>query len=221
MTGPLLVIDASTYRGTVAVVRGGEVLAEAEATMRGEREERLMPAAAATLGEAGLVPADIAGVVCGAGPGSFTSLRIAASIAKAIALSEGVSLFGVSSLLLIIAGQPAPPAAGRYLAAIDAMRDELFAARCVVSPDHGAVLEGPVELLSSQRLRGIAAEEGRTTVGPGCELGWAPHARGVARLGPGTSALAAVDLTTWEPQYGRLAEAQVQWERKHGRSLTG
>jgi tRNA threonylcarbamoyladenosine biosynthesis protein TsaB len=29
-----------------------------------------------------------------------------------------------------------------------------------------------------------------------------------------------VDLATWEPNYGRLAEAQVKWEAAHGRALT-
>jgi tRNA threonylcarbamoyladenosine biosynthesis protein TsaB len=28
-----------------------------------------------------------------------------------------------------------------------------------------------------------------------------------------------VDLASWEPDYGRLAEAQVRWERAHGRPL--
>jgi tRNA threonylcarbamoyladenosine biosynthesis protein TsaB len=28
-----------------------------------------------------------------------------------------------------------------------------------------------------------------------------------------------VELTTWEPQYGRKAEAQVRWEAAHGREL--
>jgi tRNA threonylcarbamoyladenosine biosynthesis protein TsaB len=28
------------------------------------------------------------------------------------------------------------------------------------------------------------------------------------------------DLATWEPNYGRLAEAQVKWEAAHGRALT-
>jgi tRNA threonylcarbamoyladenosine biosynthesis protein TsaB len=27
------------------------------------------------------------------------------------------------------------------------------------------------------------------------------------------------DLATWEPAYGRLAEAQVKWEAAHGRAL--
>jgi len=28
-----------------------------------------------------------------------------------------------------------------------------------------------------------------------------------------------VDLASWEPDYGRLAEAQVRWEAAHGRPL--
>ena len=77
MSTPLtLAIDASTYRGTVAVISGGQVIAAAEVAMRGEREERLMPAVAAALGEARIAVADLGRVVAGAGPGSFTSLRI-------------------------------------------------------------------------------------------------------------------------------------------------
>src|SRR5687768_3804716 len=56
MKGPLLVIDASTYRGTVALVDGRSVLAQRDAMMRGESEERLMPAVAAVLADRGLRP---------------------------------------------------------------------------------------------------------------------------------------------------------------------
>ena len=220
MSGPLLVVDAATYRGTIAVVRGTTLLAEAAVAMRGEREERLMPAVAATLADGGLTPGDLGGVVCGAGPGSFTSLRIAASIAKALALAAQLPLFSVSSLLLIVTGQSDHAAPGRYLAVLDAMRDEVFAARAVVGTDGAAALEGEVERVDAAAAGQIAALERRTMVGPRCDLAWEPHARGVARLEAGGGALQPADLTVWEPAYGRLAEAQVQWERKHGRSLT-
>src|SRR5665213_2958158 len=95
-----LVIDASTYVGTVAVLRDRTVVAEGEALMRGEAEERLMPAVAAVLGEAGSSVRDVNRVICGAGPGSFTSLRIAGAIAKGIVLGNGAraeGLFAMSS----------------------------------------------------------------------------------------------------------------------------
>ena len=86
---PVLALDASTYRGSVAVIRGTRVVADAATAMRGtsesERGERLMPAVAAVLDRAHVRVADLGAVVCGSGPGSFTSLRIAAAIAKGIA----------------------------------------------------------------------------------------------------------------------------------------
>ena len=39
-----------------------------------------------------------------------------------------------------------------------------------------------------------------------------PHVAGWQRLEP-------IELETWEPEYGRLAEAQVVWERSHGHAL--
>ena len=47
----------------------------------------------------------------------------------------------------------------------------------------------------------------------------APHARNVAYLTKLLDATAPADLARWEPQYGRLAEAQVRWEAEHGRPL--
>ena len=76
-----LALDASTYAGDVAVLIESTVLAEAATAMKGATEERLMPAVADTLARAGVSVRDIDRVVCGAGPGSFTSLRIAGAIA--------------------------------------------------------------------------------------------------------------------------------------------
>jgi tRNA threonylcarbamoyladenosine biosynthesis protein TsaB len=48
----------------------------------------------------------------------------------------------------------------------------------------------------------------------------APRARAAARLAGLIDATPAADLASWEPAYGRLAEAQVKWEAAHGRPLT-
>src|SRR5580692_4426976 len=93
--GITLVLDASTSIGSVAVLRDRAVVAGGEAVMRGEREERLMPAVAATLGEAGCSVRDVARVICGAGPGSFTSLRVAGAIAKGIVMGNGARSDGL------------------------------------------------------------------------------------------------------------------------------
>jgi tRNA threonylcarbamoyladenosine biosynthesis protein TsaB len=58
-------------------------------------------------------------------------------------------------------------------------------------------------------------------VGPGQRLDFHPHARGVASLLESVVRGGPVDLASWEPSYGRLAEAQVRWEATHGRPLQG
>jgi len=215
-SGLTLALDASTYVGTVAVLRDGVVVAARDARMRGEHEERLMPAVLAALADARAVPRDVARVVCGEGPGSFTSMRIAAAIAKGIAHGAGAPLYAVSSLVLVVAGAEPPLPAGQYVAALDAMRGERYAQRVSVHPDGRITLDGPSTLAATAEL----AASGLRVIGPLETESCAPHARGVARLLE--MALAApVDLDAWEPSYGRLAEAQVRWEAVHGRPLGG
>jgi len=208
-----LAIDASTYAGSACVLRGERVLAETTTAMRGVDEERLLPAIDEALRRAGVAVAEVQRIVCGAGPGSFTSLRIAASIAKGVAQGRGVPLYAVSSLALIVAGSVAPPTAGEYLAALDALRGESYVSRCVVD-DRGLVVHvGETRLMPTDELRTVSTR----VVGPAWPGEAAPHARGIARLG--VSLGAPVDLVSWEPSYGRLAEAQVKWEAAHGRPL--
>ena len=119
----VLALDAALPVGTVAVLDGARLVAERAVAMKGAHEERLFPAVLAALADAGATPRDVARVVCGAGPGSFTSLRIAASIAKGLATGAGATLAAVSSHALVIAGAPAGAVpAGRYLVATDALR---------------------------------------------------------------------------------------------------
>jgi tRNA threonylcarbamoyladenosine biosynthesis protein TsaB len=214
-----LAIEASTYAGTVAVVRDGVVLSERTTAMRGEREERLMPAVADALTDAGLAPNALDRVVCGAGPGSFTSLRIAGAIAKGLALVAGIPLYPVSSLVLVVAGAETALAPGRYVAATDAMRGDVFAAAFTVT-DAAVTVDSPTTIVAKTELEAFAREHSARLVGPQQPIAVAPHARGAASLGSRVDWPSPADLASWEPNYGRLAEAQVRWEAAHGRALT-
>jgi tRNA threonylcarbamoyladenosine biosynthesis protein TsaB len=214
-----LAIDASTYAGDVAVIRDDRVLGEETTAMKGADEERLMPAVARVLDAAGVVVSDIGRVVCGAGPGSFTSLRIAGAIAKGIAMGVGCPLYAVSSMALIVAGDPRREP-GRYVAAVDALRGEHYVALYAVDAvGHCAELE-PARLIGSAELASVAASYAAKIVSPAASAGGtvsAPRARAVARLEHMLEA--PVNIGAWEPAYGRLAEAQVKWESAHGRPL--
>jgi tRNA threonylcarbamoyladenosine biosynthesis protein TsaB len=221
-----LAIEAATYQGSVAVIRDVEVVAErtlhAEdgGSPRAGRGERLMPAVAECLDEARVTGAEIARIVCGAGPGSFTSLRVAGSVAKGLAAGYGVELYAVSSLLLTASGaQPSLPN-GKYLSVLDAMRGEFYAARIVIRPG-GAVQPEPPTRVSAAQLEDLRVREpALRIIGPGQEIDAHPHARGVASSLTSIVESGPVNLASWEPDYGRLAEAQVRWEAAHGRPLT-
>ena len=211
-----LALDAATYAGSVALLDGSRVLAERTVAMRGREHEALMPAVADVLAAEGHVLATLGRIVCGEGPGSFTSLRIAGGIAKGLALSLGIPLVPVSSLALVVASQ-ASLAPGRYLAAIDALRGEHYVELYEVASDGGIRLLAPTRLVPSASVSAAAAELSARAVGPGQSDGdVAPQARAAARLDGLLEAAPAADLARWEPRYGRLAEAQVKWEAAHG-----
>ena len=211
-----LAIDSSTYAGSVAVLSGADVLSDLSTTMRAREEERLMPAVAAVLGASGVDPTRIGRVVCGAGPGSFTSLRIGGAIAKGIASGVGCPLFAVPSLALIVAGGELPP--GAYLAAMDALRGEYYIGLYERSAD-GEVQEiEEARLIAAANLEQAAADTAAKVVGP-AHGGFEPRARGVAKLEQLLSERGRVNVAAWEPTYGRLAEAQARWESVHGRPL--
>ena len=216
-----LAVDSATVHGSVALLRGLEVIAARDVRMRGADEETLMPAIVACCEEGGVAPRDVARVACGEGPGSFTGLRIAASIAKGFATATGCPLFAVSSLLLTVAGAAPVLPQGRYLSVIDAHRSEYFALVVEIAADGLLRPEGGLEIVAEGDIAGFAAEREARLIGPAQEVEAWPRAGGVAALLPGIIAGGPVELVGWEPLYGRAPEAQVRWERAHGRALSG
>jgi tRNA threonylcarbamoyladenosine biosynthesis protein TsaB len=220
-----LAIEGSTYGGSVALLRGEDVVAERTLVdsgipSRGGREERVLPSVAECLDDAGIGVTRLARVVCGAGPGSFTSLRISASVAKGIAVGIECPMYAVSSLLLSVSSCPQPLQAGRYLAVLSAMREEWFAAVIDIGDDGSIIESGDAFIAGNGELQQVAAREQARLIGPGQEVESRPHATGTARLLRRIIAAGPVRVESWEPDYGRLAEAQVRWEAAHGRPLT-
>lgn len=214
-----LVLEAATYAGSAALLRDGRLLGERSVAMRGREQEALMPAVGELLAGHGLAARDLERVVCGAGPGSFTSLRIAAGIAKGLALAAALPLIPVSSLALLVATE-APLRSGLYLAAMDALRGDHYAEVVAVAEDGSVTPVTPTSIVRSAELEETSIRAGATLLlgGAGGEAA-SPHARGAVRLRRLIEGSTPADLAAWEPGYGRLAEAQVKWEAAHGRPL--
>lgn len=94
---------------------------------------KLLPEIDALLGEAGISRDDVACVVCGRGPGSFTGVRICMASAKGIAIGLGVALFGVSTADAQAWQQWDTGVRGSVVVLGDAMRKEVYPVRYVLS----------------------------------------------------------------------------------------
>jgi tRNA threonylcarbamoyladenosine biosynthesis protein TsaB len=157
-----IALETSTAVGSVAVGRGDRVLAEAELHSQARHAEQLVPTLESVLARAGIRRQEIGEVVVGAGPGSFTGVRVAGATAKGLVAALGVPLRAYPSLLALVAGETRRDrsVAGRAICALfDARRGEAYAGCWRVS-EAGvvAVLEpmvGPVAaIVDATRLAG-------------------------------------------------------------------
>lgn len=228
-----LAFDTATDRCTVAATDGKRVV---HRCIDGARRHAgaLLGLVDETLRELSATPAEIGRVIVADGPGSFTGLRVAASMAKALAWRRQLEWRVVPSLLVRAAAH-APPGGGKVLALSDALRSELFAGCWRITPT-SAELDGPapravsVESLAARSpvdvvvgsippalLAAVVAATGRQPIIGERAL---PDARWLLALMqiPNATTL-VVDAGAWQPDYGRPAEAQIVWERAHGREL--
>ncbi|OYW71973.1 MAG: tRNA (adenosine(37)-N6)-threonylcarbamoyltransferase complex dimerization subunit type 1 TsaB [Verrucomicrobia bacterium 12-59-8] len=121
MPATLLALDLSTAHGSIAVVRGDDVLFRS--TFQSERSHNAQ--VFAPLREALAAAGDqLTGIVIGNGPGSYTGVRIAIAAAQGIALSRNVWCVGWSSLTA-----PDMDAPASYNIIGDARRQSFYLAR--------------------------------------------------------------------------------------------
>jgi tRNA threonylcarbamoyladenosine biosynthesis protein TsaB len=107
--GVLVALETSGPVGSVAVARSGDVVARAFLTSQWGHATDLLPALEKSLDEAGVPRSGIEGVVVGAGPGSFTGVRVAVAMAKGLAHGLGVPLWAPSSLEAAAVGDSVLP----------------------------------------------------------------------------------------------------------------
>jgi tRNA threonylcarbamoyladenosine biosynthesis protein TsaB len=93
----ILVFDASSAWCSVALHVNGVLYSVAEMQPR-KHAQLIMPMIEDVCNRASIKPVEIDGIAFGKGPGSFTGLRIATSVAQGLSLATGARLYGVSSL---------------------------------------------------------------------------------------------------------------------------
>jgi tRNA threonylcarbamoyladenosine biosynthesis protein TsaB len=95
----LLAIETAGPVASIAVAEEGRVLSRHFLEQPRTHAAGMIPAIEVALGKAGTDRRELTAVAVGAGPGSFTGVRVAAATAKGLAHALGIPLFPVSSLL--------------------------------------------------------------------------------------------------------------------------
>lgn len=118
-TGAILAIDTSTASMAAAIVSGHGVLAEIQTLAERNHSVHVVTHIKEMLLSSGVTAADIDAIAVGNGPGSYTGMRIAVSVAKTLAWVWNKPLVGVSSLEAL--------AYGAWHQAIDTQAEKLDA----------------------------------------------------------------------------------------------
>ncbi|MGH7753295.1 MAG: tRNA (adenosine(37)-N6)-threonylcarbamoyltransferase complex dimerization subunit type 1 TsaB [Gemmatimonadales bacterium] len=237
--GPWLALETATDVASVALGTPGSWTAQLSVVGARKHAAGLQVAVGQLLTAAGLGAKDLGGFVVGDGPGTFTGLRIAAAVAKGMAQEHGLPVIAIPSLLG--AALSAHALAGGPVAALyDALRGDVFVALYDFGRDRVDVLMAPRVAAAGDLVAAtatLARERPRVCVGDGA-MAYADVCRrwsgrdpvAFPAAGPGAGWLLVAlkysalqhpleDVAGWEPAYGRAAEAQVRWEKAHGRAL--
>ncbi|MBP9713938.1 MAG: tRNA (adenosine(37)-N6)-threonylcarbamoyltransferase complex dimerization subunit type 1 TsaB [Sterolibacterium sp.] len=139
----LLALETSTQNLSVALWRDGACL-ERTALIPGGGSERLLPWVRELLDEAGLGLPALEGIAFGAGPGSFTGVRLACGVAQGLACGLDLPVVAVSTLeALAFNGRAACPQAARVLACLDARMNEVYYAAYDLHEGGLRLIHGP------------------------------------------------------------------------------
>jgi tRNA threonylcarbamoyladenosine biosynthesis protein TsaB len=176
----LLAIDTSGKQGSIALGRAGEPTAdggdfeviEIAPLVGGTFSAQLIPQISELLSSNGFTKNGIGAFAVGAGPGSFTGLRIGLAAVKALAEVLGKPIAAVSLLETCVV---ASAAQGKVMAVLDAGRGDVYVGEYEILAD--------AERVPRERMLGrsefLAQAKGWTVVTPDSVLAEASRATGL------------------------------------------
>ncbi len=155
-----LSIDTASSLDSVAISRGGEVVAESTWRCQRNHSVELLPAIERLLTDVSQSASDLTAVFVSVGPGMYTGLRVGVATAQGLARASGLPLVGVGRLELD--AYPHASFAGDVIAVHRAGRGDLAWAAYrdgpwrELAPPH---LTRPAELADSLRQRTLLTGE--------------------------------------------------------------
>ncbi len=191
MSGSILAIDSATDRPTLALGAVERVISHRHDLSREIDHVARQLMAGQSLG----------GVLVADGPGSFTGLRIGIAFAKGLCRALGIPLYAAPSMLGAALKTRAPLVVVDY----DALRGDVY--RAVYR------LDGAIEVVMAPAL--VGADE---PIPDGAQRATADDASAASLLrlvGMDHGAVRVSDPGSWQPDYGRPAEAEARLKARH------
>jgi len=106
-----VVIDTSTERGVIALLETGLILFQENLPFGHQNSKNLLPFLKKAFNNIDKSPQDASSIIVGIGPGSYTGIRVGATVAKTLSYSLNIPLIGVSSMVGFIPHFDSPFAA--------------------------------------------------------------------------------------------------------------
>jgi len=148
----LLAFDTSTETLSVAVARGDARVEEQQAAGGAQASALLIPLIHSLLARAGTRLGALDAIVFGRGPGSFTGLRTACSVAQGLGFGANVPVLPVDTLLAVAEEARERAGVNRVVAVLDARMEEVYCGRYEFDNGGWRTLETP-HLLRPQDVR--------------------------------------------------------------------
>lgn len=202
----LLAIETATEACSVALIHGDELIARSEIAPR-RHTELVLPMADELLAEAGISRHALDAIAVGHGPGAFTGVRLAVSLAQGMALALDLPVITISSLAALALEAPEEEGTA-ILAVIDARMGEIYAAS-YRRDDNGGLIALDDERIATADALELPVADAWQVVGSG----WATYATALSQRLTGT--LHSADGLRY-PQAAHVAELAVR-EFKAGR----
>jgi tRNA threonylcarbamoyl adenosine modification protein YeaZ len=178
----ILALEFSSERRSVALARGGTVLAEA-VEQTGGRGTNALGLIEKVLAGANVAREEIGVIAVGLGPGSYTGIRAAIAVAQGWQLARDMKLLGVSSMESLAAQAQAEKIFGRVNLAVDAQRSEFYLSVWEIS-ERGCTEISPLKIFPAAEIQSRRAA-GEMVAGPDMERVLFPSAATVAALASG------------------------------------
>ena len=170
----ILALEFSSPQRSVAVLRTEGAVAAAEVIETGGQWTNAFGMIEQALAGAKIERERIEVIAVGFGPGSYTGIRAAISVAQGWQLARGVKLLGVSGAECLAAQARAEKIFGRVSMVIDAQRTEFYLASYEIAADGWREIE-PLKIFPRVEVQSLAAA-GEILIGPDVTK-WFPQGR--------------------------------------------